>query len=104
MQIITLYKYTREDGGVTVSPAKPNTDYTEMYRLVADEGKALTPDGVNLTSCTDVEDTEGWYEVDAPEEETEGEESDETTEEDPDTATDADYQNALEDLGVNFDD
>lgn len=92
MQIITLYKYTREDGGVTVSPAKPNTDYTEMYRLVADEGKALTLDGVNLTSCTDVEDTEGWYEVDAPEEG-----------EDTDTATDADYQAALTDLGVNFD-
>lgn len=99
MQTITLYKYTREDGGVTVSPAKPNTDYTEMYRLVADEGKALTRDGVNLTSCTDVEDTDGWYEVDAPEEEVEGE----VTEEDPDTATEEDYQNALENLGVKFD-
>ena len=38
------------------------------------------------------EDTEGWYEVKAPEEG-----------EDTDTATDADYQAALTDLGVNFD-
>lgn len=66
MQIITLYQYEREDGGVTVSPIKPDVEYTEMYRLVADEGKALTKDGVNTTPCTDVESVEGWYEVDEP--------------------------------------
>ena len=68
MQIIPIYKFTREDGGVTVSPNKPNGSYTEMYRLVADEGKELTKDGVNITNCADVESTDGWYEVDAPEE------------------------------------
>lgn len=67
MQIIPIYKFTRESGGVTVSPNKPNRAYTEMYRLVADEGKALTKDGVNTTNCADVESTAGWYEVDAPE-------------------------------------
>lgn len=71
MQIITLYRYNRADGGVTISPVKPDGEYTEMVRLVADEGKVLTKDGENFTTCTDVESSEGWYEVDAPEEEVE---------------------------------
>ena len=86
MQIINLYKYTREDGGTTVSPIKPNTEYTEMYRLIADDGKVLTKDGENFTTCIDTDIAEGWYEVDSHESE----------------ATDEDYQSALEDLGVNF--
>lgn len=71
MQTITLYRHTREDGGVTVSPVKPDCEYTEMYRLVADEGKMLTQDGVDLYACVDVASVDGWYEVDAPEEENE---------------------------------
>jgi hypothetical protein len=71
MQTITLYKYNREGGGVTVSPVKPDAEYTEMYRLVADEGKALTQNGEELYSCLDVASVEGWYEVDDPIEETE---------------------------------
>lgn len=69
MQIINLYKYQRPDGGVTVSPVQPEGEYTLMYRLVADEGKLLTKDGNEFTICTDVESIEGWYEVDAPDEE-----------------------------------
>ena len=65
MQIITLYRYTRPDGGISVSPIKPNVKYTEMVRLIADEGKALT-DGTNTTTCTDVSSAEGWTEIDAP--------------------------------------
>lgn len=65
MQTITLYRYTRPDGGISVSPIKPNVEYTEMVRLVADEGKALT-DGTNTTTCTDVSSAEGWTEIDAP--------------------------------------
>lgn len=65
MQTITLYRYTRPDGGVTVSPIKPNVKYTEMVRLIADEGKILT-DGTNTTTCTDVSSAEGWTEIDAP--------------------------------------
>lgn len=65
MQIITLYRYTRPDGGISVSPIKPNVEYTEMVRLVADEGKALT-DGTNTTMCIDVSSAEGWTEIDAP--------------------------------------
>lgn len=65
MQTITLYRYTRPDGGISVSPIKPNVEYTEMVRLIADEGKALT-DGINTTMCIDVSSAEGWTEIDAP--------------------------------------
>lgn len=68
MQTITLYRYTREGGGVTVSPVMPEGEYTTLYRLVADEGKALTQDGISTTACADVEHTDGWYEVDETEE------------------------------------
>jgi hypothetical protein len=68
MQIIPLYRYERDGGGITVSPTKPECEYTEMYRLVADEGKALT-NGEIITSCVDVESVEGWSEIDEPEEE-----------------------------------
>ena len=87
MQIIDLYKYTRPDGGVTVSPVRPEGEYAPMYRLVADEGMALTKDGENLTSCADVESVEGWYEVEAAEGE----------------ATEQDYLDALNTLGVKTD-
>lgn len=65
MQTITLYRYTRPDGGISVSPIKPNVKYTEMVRLVADEGKTLT-DGTNTTMCIDVSSAESWTEIDAP--------------------------------------
>lgn len=68
MQIVTLYRYTRLNGGITVSPIKPDdTNYIELYRLIADEGKVLVKDDV-ITSCTDVDTTEGWTEIDDPEE------------------------------------
>jgi hypothetical protein len=63
MQVILLYKYIREDGGVTVSPIKPDCEYTEMNRIIADEGKILT-NGSTETYCTDVESADGWYEID----------------------------------------
>jgi hypothetical protein len=65
MQKIKLYKYIREDGGVTVSPIKPNCEYTEMYRLIADEGKVLV-NGEIETTCADVDSAEGWTEIDDP--------------------------------------
>ena len=67
MQTITLYKYQRADGGITVSPTEPSCEYVRMFRLVADEGKVLT-DGEIITSCIDVESAEGWSEIDEPEE------------------------------------
>ena len=74
MQVINLYKYIRENGGVTVSPNKPNVEYTEMYRLVADEGKILT-NGEIVTSCVDVETIEGWNEIEATDEADEADEA-----------------------------
>lgn len=67
MQTITLYRYTREGGGVTVSPVMPECEYTTMYRLIADEGKVLTQDGTTTTCCADVMSADGWYEIDDPE-------------------------------------
>ena len=69
MQKINLYKYVREDGGTTVSPVKPDCEYTEMYRLVADEGMQLTKDRENFATCVDTDSAEGWYEVELPIEE-----------------------------------
>ena len=64
MKIVRIYKYIRADGGTTVSPVKPNAEYTEMFRLIADEGKELM-NGDIRTLCVDVESTEGWIEVEA---------------------------------------
>lgn len=66
MRNITLYRYKRDGGGITVSPNKPNKPYTTLHRLVADEGKVIT-DGETVTSCVDVYTTEGWREIDDPE-------------------------------------
>ena len=68
MRIKPLYRFVREDGGVTVSPNKPECEYTEKKRLIADEGKMLTKDGEDLRRVVDVDSADGWYEVDAPEE------------------------------------
>ena len=67
MKVINLYRYKREDGGITVATAEPNTEYTILYRLVADEGKVLT-NGTVTTACIDTDTTEGWEEIDEPEE------------------------------------
>ena len=63
MQTKTLYKYTRADGGVTVSPTKPDVEYTQMYRLIADEESEIT-NGQITTTCIDVVSFEGWHDAD----------------------------------------
>lgn len=67
MQKIPLYRYTRPDGGMTVSKVKPETEYTELTRLVAADGYVLT-DGEDYVFCTDTADPDNWTEV--PDEET----------------------------------
>ena len=64
MQTITLYRYTRSDGGVTVSPEQPDegTAYELRYRLIADEGRSLT-NGEIFTQCTDTATPDAWQEV-----------------------------------------
>ena len=74
MTKITLYKYEREPGKITVSPVEPpeGTEYEFMYRLLADMGKDLV-NGDIRTDCVDVEidDVKNWHEEDEiePEEE-----------------------------------
>jgi len=83
MQTIKLYRFIRPDGGVTVSIIKPETEYTELYRLIADEGKILT-DGNDFVCCIDTNNPSIWSEIpDAGDE-----------------ATEADYQGALREMGV----
>jgi hypothetical protein len=65
MIVKELYCYEREEGKVTVSTEKPECDYSLRFRLIADEDKVLTKDGENFTTCIDVDDIEGWYEVDS---------------------------------------
>lgn len=65
MIIKPLYRYKRENGGVTVSPEKPQGDCEELVRIVAEENKLITKDGVNMFSCIDTDTAEGWYEVEA---------------------------------------
>lgn len=64
MQTIPLYRYIRPDGGVTVSPVKPDAEYAEMFRLVADEGHVLT-NGEDTTTCVDTDKPSLWSEVQA---------------------------------------
>lgn len=59
MQKITLYRYIRADGGVTVSPTKPEGDYTVLFRLSAEEGHTIT-DGVNHVECVDTDNPDAW--------------------------------------------
>ena len=64
MQTITLYRYTRPDGGVTVSQEQPDegTAYELRYCLIADEGHSLT-NGEVFTQCTDTATPDAWQEV-----------------------------------------
>ena len=83
----TLYRVTRSDGGIDVTPNKPNHDnYTETYRVIADEGKLLT-DGNNTYSCIDTDYPSNYTEI---------------ADEDFTEATESDYINALEEMGVSF--
>lgn len=63
----TLYRYEREDGGITVTTEKPNVPHTTLFRLIADDGKMVTLDGVDMRAAVDVDSVDGWHEVDAEE-------------------------------------
>lgn len=62
MQIFPLYRYNRPNGGMTVSPIKPNCQYIETFRIIADEGMELT-DGIVFVTCIDTDDISKWQEV-----------------------------------------
>ena len=64
MQVKTLYRYERKPNCVTISTEKPlDAEYTETYRLIADEGKILFKGDVESV-CVDTDIIEGWEEKD----------------------------------------
>lgn len=92
MIIMNTYKYT-EKNGYAISPRKPDCEYEEMVRLIAEEGHALTQDGINYFYCVDVETAADWLEIP-------GEWSEEGVFISADNATEQDYLTALAELGV----
>lgn len=69
MQIVNLYRYEREPNKTTTSPIKPDdgVEYTLMYRLIADEGMAIT-DGSLIVECIDTDSTDNWTDCEKIEE------------------------------------
>lgn len=81
MEQLKLYKIKRVSGAVRVTVNPPSEDLIPFgVRLIADEGKAITKDGVNLFTVKDEPFVEGegtveekvaataalWQEVEAP--------------------------------------
>jgi hypothetical protein len=60
VQKTKIYNYN--DGGTTVSTVKPDTEYTQLYRIVAEDGMVLT-NGATTVTCVDTEDVSAWSEV-----------------------------------------
>lgn len=86
MRIIDLYRY-EDDNAIVITPNPRNeADIPSRARLIADENYTLT-NGTKETEVIDVmlDEVEQWSEVNGHNE-----------------ATEADYINALEDLGVDF--
>lgn len=68
MIVKNLYRYERAPGKFSVSFEKPEgKEYTELFRLIAEEGKAITNDGKEFYACIDTDTVTGFYEVDESE-------------------------------------
>jgi hypothetical protein len=93
MIIMNTYKYYEDERHYCVSPVKPDCEYTEAVRLIAEEGHAVTNDGINYYYCIDVDSADGWLEIP-------GEWTEEGVFITADNATEADYLEALAKLGV----
>ena len=65
MQIIPLYRYIRPKGGITVSPVRPKCEYTELFRIIADDGCILKY-GETVAMCIDTDNSSIWQEIDDP--------------------------------------
>ena len=64
------YKSERKGGGYTVSPLKPDSHYQVRWRLIAEEGKAIT-NGEKTVTVIDVQtrkECDEWIDCDLPEE------------------------------------
>lgn len=64
MTIKPLYRYTINNSVVDTCN-QPDCPFTERHRLIADENKALTKDGINFVTVIDIdkEDLYLWTEV-----------------------------------------
>ena len=65
-----IYRYQRPDGGYTVSPVKPDVQYRVRWRLIAEEGMAIT-NGETTVTVIDVihrKDCEVWADCELPDE------------------------------------
>lgn len=65
MDIKTLYRYIRDDGGTDVSLDRPDRPYTEEYRLISDSGMILVNGDVSA-HCIDTKDINDWTEIPEP--------------------------------------
>lgn len=61
MEIRTLY-ITENDGKTTVSPIKPEGDYTTTYRVIAADGAEIT-NGTMTATVIDTDNPNEWSEV-----------------------------------------
>lgn len=67
MEVRTLYRVSK-NGKTTISPTMPTDgDFTETFRLIADEGKVLT-DGIDTFICIDTDEPDVFSEVNEAEE------------------------------------
>jgi hypothetical protein len=66
MIVKQLYRVKRADGGISVTPNKPEGEYElNGFRLIAEEGKAVTKGGEISYSVIDTDDITGWHEIEA---------------------------------------
>ena len=65
-----IYRYQRPDGGYTVTPIKPDGNYDIRWRLIAEQGMAIT-NGEKTVIVIDViqlNDCETWADCKLPDE------------------------------------
>ncbi|MBQ9760143.1 MAG: hypothetical protein IJW16_02210 [Clostridia bacterium] len=73
MKTIEIYRYRRDDGGITIDTEKPKRGYTKGIRYIADKGMLLT-DGTETRISVDEFHGRIWTEVPDPNAKTETEE------------------------------
>lgn len=70
MQRKMIYRYQRPDGGYTVTPVKPEGSYNIRWRLIAEEGMAITNGEMTVTVIDVIHrsDCEAWADCELPDE------------------------------------
>lgn len=61
MNVITLYRVRRADGGITATPIEQEEYESTLFRIIADDGMELVKGDVRV-SCIDTESLDGWTE------------------------------------------